>query len=171
MSFIAARVHHVGLIVTDLERSMAFDNDLFDKEPDILTTVDNSAGLSRQFGVGEEPGDAVAKIAFYHVDNTSVELIQVTKPGDDLVQPPVHQAGAKHLCFQTDDIQAAYDDLVSRGIEFQSTPTWFTQDQPDLDGVKFAYFFDPDGNFLEIMEDPGKAGYIGSEQKAGLPRG
>lgn len=171
MSFIVQRVHHVGLIVQNLETSMEFYNKLFDKEPDILTKVDNSAGLSRQFGVGEKPGDAVAKIAFYHIDNTSVELIETVQPKAELVQPPVYQPGAKHLCFQCEDIEAAYNDLTGRGIKFAAKPAYFDEEQPKLDGVKFAYFFDPDGNFLEIMEDPSKKGFIGSEQRAGLPKG
>ena len=166
-----SRVHHVGLIVRDIEASMKFYNKLFGKEPDIRTDVDNSAGLSRQFGVGDEPGDGIGKIAFYQIDNTSVELIEVPKPHTELEQLPVYATGAKHLCFQVEDIEESYDAMVAEGYEFQAAPAFFDENQPKLDGVRFAYFFDPDGNFLEIMQDPGKEGFIGREPRAGLAPG
>lgn len=171
MAVTMQRVHHVGVIVTNIERSMSFYNRLFDQEPDIRTDVENSAGLSRQFGVGDEEGDAKVKIAFYHLDNTSFEIIEVVEPDTTLDQPEVYRAGAKHICFQVEDCDATYDRMVEEGYEFVSRPCHFDEDQPKLDGVKWAYFRDPDGNFLEIMEDPGKEGYVGREPRHGLEPG
>lgn len=171
MTFTAQRVHHVGTIVRDIEKSVAFYDKLFGKEPDIRTFVDDSAGLARQFSVGDEKGDAVVEIAFYHIDNTSVELIQVKKPETQLEQLPVYRTGAKHLCFQVEDVFETYRQMVGEGYEFVSEPTVFDENQPKLEGVKWAYFLDPDGNFLEIMEDPGKEGYVGREPAAGLEPG
>ena len=171
MPTVMQRIHHVGVIVTDIERSMKFYNTLLGQEPDIRTDVDNSAGLSRQFGVGEKEGDAKAKIAFYHIDNTSFELIEVQQPSTVLDQPEVFHAGAKHVCFQVEDCDATYAVMKGEGYEFVAEPCHFDEDQPKLEGVKWAYFRDPDGNFLEIMEDPGKEGYVGREPAAGLEPG
>ena len=173
MPFTLTRIHHVGIIVTDLETSMSFYTKLFGKEPDILTTVDNSKGMAQQIGEpSNESGDVIATMAFYDIDNTSVELIKVAKPEMELEQLHVARPGAKHLCFQVDDIQKAYAEMKAEGYRFKvDCPAHFDEGQPDLKGVSFAYFYDPDGNVLEIMEDPNKKGIHGAAQKIGLAKG
>jgi glyoxylase I family protein len=156
MPFTVARVHHVGLLVTDVERSKAFYTRLLGREPRVDTTVHDSAEFDRQV----EAGGARARVAFYELDNTSVELIEFVAPrepragdGDSL-----HRPGAKHLCFLVDDCDAAYAAMRAEGYDFVAPPCHFGDDQPDLKGVTFAYFRDPDGNVLEILEDPKQKG-------------
>lgn len=167
------RIHHVGLIVTDIERSMAFYNKLLGQEPDILTTVDNSKGMSEQIGEpGMNEGDVVATMAFYDVDNTSIELIEVAKPDKDIEQLHVARPGSKHLCFQVDDVEETYAAMKAEGYTFKvDHPAHYDEGQPKLNGIGFAYFYDPDGNVLEILEDPNKKGLHGLAQKVGLADG
>ncbi len=167
MGITLSRVHHVGIIVQDLDRTIAFYNKLFGMEPDIQTEVDNSPGMAQQFGV-----DSVAvKLAFYHVDNTSIEFIQVLQPKESLEQLKVYRPGAKHLCFQVDDAEKAYNEMKEAGYNFEAPVVHFDERQPKLKGINWAYFTDPDGNILEIMEDPSKQGLKGMAQKAGLANG
>ncbi|MBB4658465.1 VOC family protein [Parvularcula dongshanensis] len=171
MAITLSRIHHVGIIVQDLDRTVAFYNALLGTEPSIRTEVGNSAGLAQQMQVGQAAGDADAKIAFYDVDNTSLEFIEVVRPQQDLHQQPVAQPGAKHLCFQVDDAEEAFAALRAAGHEFHAPVVHFDENQPDLKGVNWAYFEDPDGNVLEIMEDPNKKGVKGAAQKVGLAKG
>lgn len=54
------------------------------------------------------------------------------------------------LYFQVDDIQTAYDELVGRGVEFESAPHLIHKHD---NGVEewMAFFPDPDGHLLAIM--------------------
>jgi catechol 2,3-dioxygenase-like lactoylglutathione lyase family enzyme len=54
------------------------------------------------------------------------------------------------LYFQVDDIQAAYDELRGRGVEFENAPHLIHKHD---DGVEewMAFFPDPDGHLLAIM--------------------
>jgi catechol 2,3-dioxygenase-like lactoylglutathione lyase family enzyme len=54
------------------------------------------------------------------------------------------------LYFRVDDIQAAYDELRGRGVEFESAPHLIHKHD---DGVEewMAFFPDPDGHLLALM--------------------
>ena len=167
MPFTVSRVHHVGLLVTDFDRAKAFYSRLLGKEPTIDTTVHDSAEFDRQV----EAQGARARVAFYDVDNTSVELIEFVAPkgprAGDGDSP--HRAGSKHLCFLVDDCDAAYRAMRADGYTFLAPPCHFGGDQPDLKGVTFAYFRDPDGNVLEILEYPKQKGVLaGAAHAVGL---
>ena len=61
------------------------------------------------------------------------------------------------LHFQADDLDAAVDELGSRGIEFERYEG-FEQDQkgiartPDGEGPDIAWFTDPAGNILAVLQ-------------------
>ena len=167
MGVTLSRVHHIGIIVKDLDKTIAFYNKLFGMEPDIRTEVNNSPGMAAQFGV-----DSVdAKLAFYDVDNTSIEFIEVVQPKESLEQLKVYVPGAKHLCFQVDNAEEVYQEMRSAGYKFEAPVVHYDEKQPKLKGINWAYFTDPDGNILEIMEDPNKQGLKGLAQKVGLANG
>ena len=70
--------------------------------------------------------------------------LAVTRPS------PEHSEGAvggfSRIAFSTDDIQATYEQLVARGVEFSEKPTrqfW---------GGMQAQFADPDGNVFLLSE-------------------
>ncbi len=50
------------------------------------------------------------------------------------------------MAFQVEKIDELYQQLKSRGVRFNSPP------QIVRDGVKAAYFHDPDGITLEMVE-------------------
>ena len=56
--------------------------------------------------------------------------------------------GWSHLAFTVADFQAAHKALVGKGIAFQGEP----RQQPD--GSWIAFFPDPDGNVLQIVQRP-----------------
>jgi catechol 2,3-dioxygenase-like lactoylglutathione lyase family enzyme len=163
MPIVLNHVHHVGIFVTDIDKARPFYDKLFGKAPTLQTEVGNSGDFSRMMAAGDKSGDADIVMAFYDLGNTAIELLQTKRPAKPLEQLPVHQAGAKHLCFRVDDAQATYEAMVAEGYDFIAPVCAFTKDQPDLEGVKFAYFRDPDGNILEIMEDTSR-GSRGSAQ-------
>ena len=151
MTVTLSRLHHTGIIVSDLDKAMAFYDKLLDMEPSTRADVDKSAGLARQLKVER----AVVRVAFYEVSGgVSIELIEVREPEEQKVQPEGYVPGSKHVCFLVEDVDQTYADMKAEGYDFHGEPCHFEEETPDLEGVKFAYFRDPDGNILEIIEMP-----------------
>jgi predicted enzyme related to lactoylglutathione lyase len=60
------------------------------------------------------------------------------------------------LNFQVDDVDAAVDELTSRGVEFERYEG-FDQDERGIargDGPDIAWFKDPAGNILSVLKTP-----------------
>jgi catechol 2,3-dioxygenase-like lactoylglutathione lyase family enzyme len=55
-----------------------------------------------------------------------------------------HGAGLQYLCFAVDDVDKAYQELRSKGVEFHLTPT-------ETEGNRVAFFKDPNGIDIEIL--------------------
>ena len=140
-------IHHHGIVVDDLEASVAFYVDHFDLEEEYRITAE-PAGFGTLLGV-DRP--APAEIAFLR-DETGmrVELEEHTtaeRTVDELADPT--DVGYAHLCFEVDDIDATYDELVAAGVEFVTRPGTATDS-----GAHIVYCRDPSGNLLELIELP-----------------
>lgn len=166
MTVTLSRLHHVGMIVSDLDVAMAFYDKLLGTKPTQRADIDKSAGLARQFQVER----TVARVAFYEVSGgVAVELIEVREPPEAKVQPQAYVPGSKHVCFLVEDVDATYASMKAEGYVFHGEPCHFEDETPELKGMKFAYFRDPDGNILEIIEDPSKKGLLAkAAQSVGL---
>lgn len=141
-------LHHVGVPVRDLQRSLAWYRDLFDLEPDF---VEETSGPDLDAAV-QIPG-ARLSYAFLTLSNTVLELLQYHEPvGEDFALRNC-DIGAVHVAFEVDDIQRAYDELSARGANFSAPPN-LIEDGP-MTGHHFAYFRDPDGVQLELFQRPG----------------
>jgi catechol 2,3-dioxygenase-like lactoylglutathione lyase family enzyme len=141
-------LHHAGVIVSDLERSIDFYLDVLGLE--MLTEpspVFDAPELGEALGV---PGAALRMVTFRVGDDT-LELLEYSAPSSPIDAPlPQNALGAHHVAFQVDDIRATYEDLVARGVRFLSPPNPI--DDGVLAGWRWAYFTDPDGITLELVE-------------------
>jgi catechol 2,3-dioxygenase-like lactoylglutathione lyase family enzyme len=63
----------------------------------------------------------------------------------DMIQALMAKGAASGLFFSTDDVQASYEELKSRGVEFQQEPT----EQPYGIDVGFR---DPSGNQMRMAQ-------------------
>jgi catechol 2,3-dioxygenase-like lactoylglutathione lyase family enzyme len=82
-------------------------------------------------------------IIFIDIGSTTIELI-----GRDTAPAAESKPGAfDHLAFHVADVDAAYQELLDKGVRIRSEPRDFKE-------VRFCFFFDPDGNVLELVEDP-----------------
>jgi catechol 2,3-dioxygenase-like lactoylglutathione lyase family enzyme len=97
------------------------------------------------------------------VDNDGVG-VRVHLPGGGSVfayPKPDHQpATFTILNFQVDDIDAAVADLSSRGVRFEQSASGPSTDEKGIMrgkaqkmGPDIAWFRDPAGNFLSVLED------------------
>jgi catechol 2,3-dioxygenase-like lactoylglutathione lyase family enzyme len=150
------RVHHIGVSVSDLDRSIDFYRDLFGVEPLFVNDM-RGPGLSR--GAGVEGADL--RFCMIPLDNVVLELIEWRTPAPVVAEPKGPSlVGAIHIAFAVDDIAGLHAKLKERGIAFVADPHRFGPEDaaPAVEGATFAYFADPDGVGLEIYQRRDPAG-------------
>jgi len=141
-------IHHVCIIVSDLERSLAFYRDLLGLE--VLDRVDLIAGKEVSLGVGIPD----ARFQLVHLGAsegpTRLELLHYLSPKSKPLPPEArsNDIGTAHAAFRVNNIEACYDRLRGKGVRFIS------ELQESSTGERFCYFYDPDGAILEIIEPP-----------------
>ena len=130
------KIHHVAVIVRDLEASLGFYRD--------------KLGLNVE-SVQNMEYDHVT-IGFLPVGETKIELVQ---PTDDTTGSARFLAskgeGFHHVCFEVNDIQAALDGLAARGLTLIDTVPRKGGEGP----VAFIHPKSCHGVLVELIEAPG----------------
>lgn len=120
------RVHHVGVIVDEMTDAVAF--------------LSNILGLKVSDVLDVGPG----LVAWAEAGDIHIELIQYSDPK---LQARLGDAPAKieHIAFHTDDADATYAELASKGVEFAGPPkawndrkSFFTTPE-SCDGVMYQF--------------------------------
>ena len=142
------RLHHTGIIVSDLERAIDFYHGVlgleFANEP---SPVFDDPALGAGVGV---PGAALRQVTLLTGDD-QLELIEYVAPPSPVDAPlPQNALGSHHVAFLVDDIGAHKRELEARGVRFLSDVN--VVDEGVLAGWRWAYFRDPDGITLELVE-------------------
>jgi catechol 2,3-dioxygenase-like lactoylglutathione lyase family enzyme len=84
------------------------------------------------------------QIIFINVGSTTIELIG----RDTTTANNTPTGGFDHLALEVENIDEAFAELVAKGVKIRSEPKNF-QD------VRVAFFFDPDNNVLELVQEMG----------------
>lgn len=139
-------VHHASITVSDIDKSIAFYRDVLGLR--LVYTVENSGEeTSRNLGVRE----AKLKIAILRAGKDTIELIQyVTPKGKHNDRIPC-DIGNMHVAFRVSDIYRVYSELRERGVRFNASPLEIREGP--MKGWIWAYFSDPDGAQLELLEE------------------
>ena len=142
-------VHHTGIIVKNLDRSIYFYHDLLglaiQSEPSPWFS-----GPELAQGVGV-PGASLRQVNLTTGDGVLELLEYGNRPGDDDTVPPQNRLGSSHVGLRVDDIAATVADLESKGVVFLSPPN--VVDEGTLAGWRWNYFLDPDGYTIELVEE------------------
>jgi catechol 2,3-dioxygenase-like lactoylglutathione lyase family enzyme len=136
-------LQHVGLTVMNLDRSLQFYEAAFGMVPIERTSVGDSASSSAA-------GVTKAKLAFFQLGECLVELLEVANPKGRELRPTMSDIGAVHLCFDVDDLQAAYNALLAQGYRFTAPPSEFQT--AAMGHFRFTFVLDPDDNPIELYE-------------------
>jgi catechol 2,3-dioxygenase-like lactoylglutathione lyase family enzyme len=123
------RIHHVGLPVSDLDRSIDWYREA------LGLTLDATAGL---------PGHVAFMVA---ATGGRLELLAVgVQPSawDDPIA--ALRAGVPHTAWTVDDLDAAH----ARAVEAGGRSLWTPRGTPDP-GLRIAFVADPDGNLVELL--------------------
>ncbi len=142
-------IHHTGIIVKDLDRSIYFYHDLlgavFVSEP---SPWFDGEGLSRGVGV---PGASLRQVNL-RIGGAQLELLEYgNRPEGDTAPAPQNRLGAMHIGIRVDDAAATKAELEKKGIRFLSDLN--VVDEGTLAGWRWVYFRDPDGITLELVEE------------------
>jgi catechol 2,3-dioxygenase-like lactoylglutathione lyase family enzyme len=141
-------IHHLGLTVADIERSIRFYRDLLGM-PLLGRREANADYVAQQTGY---PGLHL-DVASFRIAPDSDQLLQIaqylTHSGASSDQGS-NRPGNTHLCLKVNDIHAAYNDLKAKGVPFKSAPVEITAG-PHQGGFG-VYLFDPDGYTIELHQ-------------------
>ncbi len=137
-------IHHTGISVMDLDRSISFYRDLIGME--LLWRIDHKRGEALEKVLGLKEVDA--SYAMLEGRGGRIELFQYHSPMGVPHPPegPVCDNGITHVAFQVEGIQEVYRRLKEAGVRFHSEP------QDVREGVTAAHMRDPDGIVVELVE-------------------
>lgn len=141
-----ARIDHLNIVVSDLDRSVAFFHLLGFK--DGLGATLNSAFLEVLSGIAGATGRFVT--LHHPASNVAIELLQFERDaGADPAIGRADRIGLRHLAFAVTDIDAVVAKLAAHGVTFLSpVQTW------QHTGKRLVYCYGPDGILLELAEYP-----------------
>jgi catechol 2,3-dioxygenase-like lactoylglutathione lyase family enzyme len=143
----AARVHHTGFTVSDLERTRDWYQRLFG-----LVRGDEMTASGDVISEFTQVDGAEVRAAFITCGDTAIELLQYTPPGRPFDRRN-DDVGNAHVCLVVDDIDEAFAVLSEEGFPpTTSEPLRVTEG--DLAGYAVIYFRDPDGILVELYELP-----------------
>lgn len=140
-------MHHLGISVSNLERSIEF----------YTSGLGMELVAQRSFGGVEEGGlyDAIMGLrgaagrgAMLKLSNLRLELWEFSCPVPKASDPnrPVCDHGLTHFCLELTDIAAHYERLRKVGARFHCPPMDFRGQ------ARATYGRDPDGNVFELFE-------------------
>jgi catechol 2,3-dioxygenase-like lactoylglutathione lyase family enzyme len=139
---------HVGICVSDLDRSLRFYCEGLGFEPAQAHTVGG------EFGRLMEVDDVVLQSRFVHRDGVSLELLHFDSPGHSggSERRPMNQLGITHLSLRVDDLDHVAHVIESFGgrVVTSTRTTLGPSDNP----LDFVYCTDPDGVRIELMHLP-----------------
>jgi lactoylglutathione lyase len=143
-------IHHTGLHVRDIERSITFYRDLIGLE--LLARRESRADYVAD--VVGYPGAVLQMAWLRHPGGGPIlELLQYVEPSGTPVDTATPNPGTAHVCFYVPDIDATYERLKAAGVRFKSQrPVAITQGINK--GGQAIYFTDPDTITLELIQPP-----------------
>jgi catechol 2,3-dioxygenase-like lactoylglutathione lyase family enzyme len=142
-------MNHIGISVTDLERSIAFYRDMLGMEPLVPSFPFDGPQFRKVMGVP----DAEGRMSVVRGGTVQIELFEFSRP-ESAPKDSNHSVGdhgISHFGIEVADIQETYERLAAAGVRFHCPVETFPG------GIKATYGRDPDGNVFELLEMP-KAG-------------
>jgi lactoylglutathione lyase len=145
------RVSHVGICVSDIDRSLQFYRDGLGFELMSKYEIDKAFGRVMELDdmVGGKTwmiGRDGMTIEFLHYDSPPVE--------GDANRRRMNERGFTHLCVYVDDVDA----VAARLVELGGAVYDVTRTEVNVDDIKgnWVYCTDPDGVRIELIAMPGR---------------
>jgi catechol 2,3-dioxygenase-like lactoylglutathione lyase family enzyme len=138
-------MHHISLSTVDLDRFVRFYRDLLGVKLDRISPLQPGFEAFETI-VGMR--DVSGQVAQFNLGNMNMEVFCYSNPQPRPGQRrPACDAGIRHIAFDVKNIDTEYERLKAAGVEFISPPQYI-----EAGRCKSCYFYDPDGNILELQE-------------------
>ena len=146
MSFL--HLTHIGICVSDWERSLSFYRDVLGFK------------YLSELQVAGEPTNTLLQLdnvelraIYLERDGTRIELLHFASPGHrgDGQPRPMNQLGLSHLSLRVDNLAATRQELEKAGVRI------LEHTRIDIPAFEAAAVFiaDPDGTLIELVQAPG----------------
>ncbi|MDY2899738.1 MAG: VOC family protein [Candidatus Aphodousia sp.] len=142
---------HVGLTVSNIERSVVFYCDILKMRflGELLMQGPETDMLFAQ-------KDCTVRVAYLsggdELSSPPVELIEFVSQTPETNESRLDRIGISEICFQVPDIEAFYAHLQKHNVPCLSEPQFFDFSADGFGKSKALYFRDPDGIILEAMQ-------------------
>ncbi len=148
------KLNHITLLVSDIERSKKFYKRVFNFDVRFEKEI-----YGEQFSKVTGTPNLRLKFAVLQLPNTDciLELAQFISPKKE-----VH-SDFRHIAFEVDNVDRIYKEIKERGVETISKPVTISNFHPNLDGKRFFYCKDLDGNLIELFKSQKNLYSIGIE--------
>ncbi|HWW54200.1 MAG TPA: VOC family protein [Acidimicrobiales bacterium] len=134
---------HIGLTVSDLDRSITFYRDVAGMTAHGDAVDVDSDGFGR---LTDNPG-AKLRTALLAAGPVLIQLVEYTEGGGDRLSLDHRHVGSPHLSFWVDDVATLRDELARRG------DVVITSDiEAVVPSIRSFYVSDPDGVPVEFIE-------------------
>jgi len=122
---------HFAITVSNLRRSIDFYQDIL--------------GFKVLGQLIQDNGNFI--IVYLDMGNGKIlELFNFSEKGEPITSYNDKNIGMKHFAFKVDNVDEAYEYFKKEGVEFTMEPT------NAEGGVRIAFFKDPDGILIEIIQ-------------------
>lgn len=137
------KIHHLGIVVKDIDKSKEFYNDLgFKKVSDYITSGED---IDYAMGTNNLKIHAI----FMEFSGCMLELMQMEpNHNKEREKSYINDIGIRHIAFEVKELNKLYENLTAKSIKFISSPRVLKNQQNDI----LAYCYDPDGNIIEFYE-------------------
>ncbi len=126
-------VHHIGIVVKDIDEAKKPYEEVFGLKVDAKFNVDVFS----------------AKVAFLPLNNTYIELVEPTNPEDGLGKFLKGGGGIHHICYEVEDLEAIYQELKKKNIREVSGGI---QGTPCFEKTLFLHPKDTGNVLIEVVE-------------------
>ena len=140
-------LHHTGLTVSDLERSLHFWRDAMGME--VLFQQEKAGGYLEAI-VGEPGAHVLMAHLAFGGEGPRIELFQYLAPGGGRHFSRPADQGFAHVCVACDDLGEWLERLIAAGGTPFSEPVEI--DTGVNRGGRGVYLRDPDGHVVELSE-------------------
>jgi len=138
-------IRHIGIVVQDMDLMTNFYTDTFGFKSNLLQ---NESGPFISTILGHE-NIKVTTHKFLDEKGQCLELLFFPdKPKMNKHRKDLFNLGIAHMALTVSDIDSIYDKLVSQGISFISPIQYAPGNK-----VKVVFCEDPEGNYLELVEE------------------
>ena len=123
-------IHHIAILTDDYERSKHFYTEILDFEIIAETYREDRKSYKLDLAIN----------GLYQI-----ELFSFPEPEERASFPEAK--GLRHLAFSVENIQMAVDELTIKGVKTEPIRI------DELTNKKFCFFYDPNGQPLELYEE------------------